>query len=100
MRTPHSPQIHRRKRPREKKWVFLPEELWEELSRAARFQTVLFGLTGDEETASRNDWIEDSLVWALNSYWEEKGGRPESEEDLVKLAHSYAAKQKGREPKK
>jgi hypothetical protein len=70
-----SPQVKRRKRQLKRLPVFLPEALWEELSFAAEFHTAAFKATGKPETVSRNDFIEDSLLWALASYWEDKGGR-------------------------
>lgn len=70
------PQIRRRKQAREKKWVFLSPDLWKELDFVSRFATEAFTLTGKPETVSRNDWIEDAMIWAVASYWADKGGKP------------------------
>jgi hypothetical protein len=87
-----SPQVKRRKRPTKRLPVFLPEELWEELTEAARFHTEVFRQTGKPETVSRNDFIEDSLIWALAAYWLDKGGKPKSAAEFRERAETYAAK--------
>lgn len=94
-----SPQVKRRKRQQKRLPVFLPPELWEELSYAAEFHTEAFKATGKPETVSRNDFILDSLVWALAAYWQDKGGRPGSSVEFRERAKAYAEKLKAREAK-
>lgn len=94
-----SPEIRRRKSGKKKLWVFLMPKLWEELAFAARFATRVFALTGKPETTSRNDFIEDSLIWALAAYWKGKGGKPLTEEEFEERALAAAEKLKAREAK-
>jgi hypothetical protein len=58
------------------KRVFLPEEMWSALSRAAEFHEEAFKKMGRDEAVSRNRIIENFLEWALDTYWEDKGGEP------------------------
>jgi hypothetical protein len=58
------------------KRVFLPEEMWEALSRAAKFHEEVFKKMERDESVSRNKIIEGFLEWALESYWDDKGGEP------------------------
>lgn len=58
------------------KRVFLPAEMWEELSRAAAFHEEAFKKMGRDEAVSRNRIIENFLEWALETYWDGKGGEP------------------------
>lgn len=78
--------------------VFLTEEAWDELADAARFHSETFKRLGSKEGVSRNDMIDAFLEWALGSYWEDKGGRPTSEEDwerkLVRHADALKKAQK------
>lgn len=60
------------------KRVFLPEELWTKLSAAAKFHEETFKKMGHEQSVSRNDIIENFLEWALDTYWQAKGGEPSS----------------------
>lgn len=93
------PQVKRRKRVTQRLPLFLPKELWKELSYAAEFATTAFKKTGKPESVSRNDFIEDSLLWALAAYWEDKGGRPENKVQFEQRATAYAEKLKAREAK-
>jgi hypothetical protein len=92
-----SPQVKRRKRQLKRLPVFLAESMWQELSYAAEFATEAFKLTGRPETVSRNDFIEDSLIWALAAYWQDKGGRPTSTAEFKDRAKAYAEKLKKQE---
>lgn len=93
------PQVKRRKRTTQRLPLFLPKELWQELSYAAEFATTAFKLTGQPETVSRNDFIEDSLLWALAAYWQDKGGKPATKAEFEQRAKAYAEKLKAREAK-
>lgn len=97
-----SPEVRRRKRELKRLPLFLPPELWERLTLAAEFATRSFELTGKPETVSRNDFIEDNLLWALASYWEDKGGEPSSKDDprFERLAKTFAERLKARDKKK
>lgn len=95
--TSASPKVRRRKVRRKRAPVALPEQLWTELAYAAKFATRSFEHSGDPESVSRNDFIEDSLIWALAAYWEDKGGRPESTDEFEKKARAHGAKLKARE---
>lgn len=70
--------------------VFLPEKMWEELKEAARFHGDAFKHLGSTEGVSRNDLIDAFLQWALDAYWDDKGGRPTSKEDWDKKAERHA----------
>jgi hypothetical protein len=71
--------------------VFLTEEMWEALKEAAKFHSDTFKSLGSKEGVTRNDMIDAFLTWALESYWEDKGGRPESKEDWAKKVERHAA---------
>lgn len=86
------PTIERKKKPKKRNWVFLSEELWEAVDLAAQFQTKVFELEGEPEAVSRNDTIENMLVWVLAAYWQEKGGMPETVEEANALAADYVAR--------
>jgi hypothetical protein len=70
--------------------VFLTEEMWEQLSEASRFHSETFKKLGSKEGVSRNDMIDSFLTWALESYWEDKGGRPSSDEDWARKVARHA----------
>jgi len=75
------------------KRVFLPPELWEGLSRAAKFHEEAFAKMDRHESVSRNDIIESFLTWALDTYWKDKGGEPlPSGPDREKKVAAFAAK--------
>lgn len=95
--TSASPKVRRRKVRRKRVPVALPDQMWADLAYAARFATAAFKHSGDPESVSRNDFIEDSLTWALAAYWEDKGGEPSSEEEFEKKAKAHGAKLKARE---
>jgi hypothetical protein len=82
--------------------VFLTEEMWDELKEAARFHGDVFKRMGSSEGVSRNDLIDSFLHWALDSYWEDKGGRPTSEKDWDEKVdrHAEALKKQQQEAKK
>lgn len=92
-----APEIKRRNSEKKKLWVFLLPKIWEELSYAARFATRVFDNTNKKETVSRNDFIEDSLLWALAAYWKDKGGRPSNEAEFEQRAKAYGDKLKAKE---
>lgn len=100
--TTTSPEVRRRKRELKRLPLFLPQEVWDRLTLAAKFATRAFELTGTPETVSRNDFIEDNLLWALTSYWEDKGGEPTDEHDpkFDRLAKAFASRLKVRDEKK
>lgn len=91
------PDVRRRKSTKKKAWVFLLPELWSELTYAAAFATRAFVLTGKPEVVSRNDLIEDIIMWGLRSYWKDKGGRPVDDADFEAKAAAHAAEIKARE---
>jgi hypothetical protein len=69
------------KQKREERRVFLPPKQWEELSEVAEFHSAVFEVLGADEKVSRNDIIESFLRWAVDAYWEDKGGKPGSEKE-------------------
>lgn len=73
------------------KRVFLSEELWTHLSAAARFHEETFKKMGREQAVSRNDIIENFLEWALETYWDDKGGEPTKSDRESKIA-AFAAR--------
>lgn len=87
-----SPKIRRRKSDRKRMPIFLPAEIWKELSYAAEFATKGFEYSGKPETVSRNDFIEDAIGWALAAYWEDKGGRPTSAKQFEERAKAHGAR--------
>ena len=87
-----SPKIRRRRSDRKRLPIFLPEEIWEELSYAAKFATRSFKHSGKPESVSRTDFIEDALGWALAAYWEDKGGRPETEKQFEERSKAHGAR--------
>lgn len=93
-----SPKLLPKKRPVDKK-VFLEEELWEELANAARFHTQAFKEMGSTETVSRNDLIALFLGWALDEFWEEKGGKPAPDSDAWQVKAKSFAKRLAAEKK-
>lgn len=70
--------------------VFLEPEMWEELKDTAKFHSDVFDAMEASETVSRNDLIESFLRWALDAYWEDKGGRPTSEKDRNEKVKRHA----------
>lgn len=85
---PHPTLLPKTKR--EERRVFLDPSLWEELSDVAEFHSEVFAAMGAQEKVSRNDLIESFLTWAMESYWEDKGGRPISREDREKKVRRSA----------
>jgi hypothetical protein len=71
--------------------VFLEPEMWAELSDAANFHSEVFEVMGAGEKVSRNDVIASFLRWALDSYWEDKGGRPTTVKDRQAKVDRHAA---------
>lgn len=97
MRKTEPPEMSRRKSDKKKQWVSLKPKLWADLKYAAKFATRVFHHTGQPETVSRNDFIEDSLTWAIDAYWKDKGGAPTNDEEFEKKAAEHAAKLMARE---
>lgn len=79
--------------------VYLEPSMWQELAEAAEFQSAVFEALGHEEKVSRNDVIDAFLRWALDSYWEDKGGRPTSKTDRTEKARRNAETTKKNAPK-
>lgn len=78
------------KKDRVSRQVFLSEEMWRELSEAAEFHSDVFEAMGAKETVSRNDLIDGFLRWALDAYWEDKGGRPTTEDEWGRKVKRHA----------
>ncbi len=76
--------LPKEKRPDRK--VFLPESMWEELTRAAEFHQAAFEAIERTDSVSRNDLIENFLRWALDEYWDRVGGRPTPADRQKKIA--------------
>lgn len=74
--------------------VFLSEEMWADLTEAARFHTAAFEASGQAERVSRNDLIEDSLTWALAAYWADKGGKPATKTEFAERAKAFGERLK------
>lgn len=70
--------------------VYLAPEMWAELDEAADFHGAVFEAMGADEKVSRNDVIDAFLRWALDAYWEDKGGRPGSANELQAKAKRHA----------
>jgi hypothetical protein len=70
--------------------VYLPRQMWPELDEAADFQSLVFKHLGVEETASRNDMVREFLRWALELFWQDKGGRPISDKEREDKAKRFA----------
>lgn len=79
---------------REERRVFLAPEFWAELTEVAEFHTEVFKAMEENETVSRNDIIEAFLRWAVDSYWEDKGGSPTGQGDRAKKVEAYAERLK------
>ncbi len=77
---------------RDPRQVFLASEMWEELTEAAKFHTLVFEKMGADEKVSRNDLIDSFLKWALEAYWDDKGGKPKT--DAERTARAVAAADK------
>jgi hypothetical protein len=86
-----SPRLLPRKKPVDRK-VFLEEDLWKELSDAAEFHTKVFEELGSDEKVSRNDIIDTFLRWALDAYWDDKGGKPKNATDGAAKVKRHAEK--------
>lgn len=78
------------KRKREERRVFLEPELWRELDHIAEFHTEVFSAMGADEKVSRNDVIAAFLQWAVDAYWQERGGRPTSDRDRTEKVRRHA----------
>ena len=90
-----SPTLLPKEKPeRPARQVFLALEMWTKLSEAADFHTLIFEKMGETETVSRNDLIESFLKWALEAYWEDKGGEPKNEAERASRAAAAAEKLK------
>lgn len=90
-----SPTLLPKEKPdRPARQVFLAPEMWRELSEAADFHTLVFKKMGVEETVSRNDLIESFLTWALDAYWDDKGGKPKTEAERSTRVAASAEKLK------
>lgn len=74
--------------------VFLTQEMWDELTEAARFHTAAFAASGLAERVSRNDLIEDSLIWAIAAYWADKGGKPVTKTEFTERAKAFGERLK------
>lgn len=72
---PKPPKMLPRTKPVDRK-VYLASERWDELMEAASFQTAAFKAAGSTESVSRNDIVDFLLGWALEAFWEGKGGKP------------------------
>lgn len=77
---------------RKEQRVFLEPEVWDELTDAAEFHTEVFQVMGADEVVSRNDLIASFLDWALQEYWDDKGGKPTSKQDRAEKARKHAEK--------
>lgn len=81
--------------PRKPQNVKLLAEFWEELKEAAKFHTEVFReMDPNNPSVSRNDVIENFLRWALDVYWDDKGGRPKNAADRAAKVAATAAKLK------
>lgn len=88
---PKPPKMLPRTKPIDRK-VYLDAERWAQLMDAARFQTEAFAAAGSTESVSRNDIVDFLLGWALDAFWEGKGGKPLSVEDRAKKVEAEAAR--------
>lgn len=74
--------------------VFLEPEFWEELTEVAQFHSMVFKEMGSKEKVSRNDVIGAFLRWAVDTYWNDKGGKPTETKDRLEKARRHAEKLK------
>lgn len=75
--------------------VFLWAKFWDELSTAAEFQTDAWHeIDPKNPSVSRNDLIEGFLDWALDVYWESKGGKPKDKAEWKAKAKAEAERLK------
>lgn len=70
--------------------TYLEPDLPEQLDDAAAFHTEVFKAMGETEKVSRTDILNAFLKWALDAYWQEKGGRPTSAKDRADKAKKHA----------
>lgn len=77
---PPSPVLLPKKKRQEIR-VFLDKGLVGELDRVTEFHGDVFEALKAEEKVARNDIIAAFLQWAIDAYWEDKGGNPTSERD-------------------
>lgn len=77
--------------------LYLGADMWDELDEATEFHSRVFEALGSGQKVSRNDVIEAFLRWALDAYWDDKGGRPKSEKERRDKAvrHAEALKKTG-----
>ena len=88
------PEIRRKKKEVQSSSVHLAPELWAALTDTAAFATEAFAATGKPEIVSRNDLIEELLIWGLDAYWEDKGGRPTTPKERAEKVAKLAARLK------
>lgn len=75
--------------------VFLDPELWERLMKIADFQTEAWKMVDPKNlSTSRNTVIESFLVWAADTFWENRGGEPTSLGDREEKLAPYSAQLK------
>jgi hypothetical protein len=86
---PQSPKLLPKKKTLDKR-VFLEPKLWDEMTEVAEFHTLVFEAMGASEKVSRNDIIAAFLRWAVDSYWEDKGGVPSTKDERTRKARAYA----------
>ncbi len=81
--------------------VYLDAAWWDELTQAAQFHTDAFEEFGAYQKVSRNDLLEVLIRWALDAYWEDKGGRSQvGTPEYKKRVAEFAEHLKKQHPKK
>lgn len=80
------------KKKRDERRVFLLPEVWAQLDEAQDFHQAVFDALGAAEKVSRNDMIESFVKWAVDAYWEDKGGRPQDKKDFAEKVRRHAEK--------
>ena len=76
---------------RDEKRVFLEPEKWVELEDVADFTNEAYEELKIKGALSRNDVIERLLIWGLEAFWDERGGRPKTITERKKKVAEYAA---------
>jgi hypothetical protein len=70
--------------------VVADEALWAQLGEAAEFHGDVFKAMDADEKVSRNDIVVSFLEWALQEYWDDKGGKPTSKTEWAEKVKKHA----------
>lgn len=82
--------------PRDEKRVFLAPEKWLAIDDVAAFHDEAYELLKIKQSVSRNDVVERFVDWALEQFWEAKGGRPKTAAERKKKVAEFAEEMKAK----